>query len=502
MCGAFDASELVEPCIETCDRPVTQSTPAEGDLVRPRCGHEILYRAFVERYQSTVYRVAYGILADRQDGDEVAQRVFVKAYFSLASFDGRSSVFVRVYRIVVNECYGFRRTRSKESDSADNLAYTSVPITRDAYPAPDGVVLQRHLLNKVLERIGEEDRYLLLLPRTRRIFCGTTGRGDRHERIHDQGCAVSDATTADPGLRPVVARRRACPSRDLLMSQRIRRLCRRRAIALSAIGIGSWGRAAHALDTVLLKVGDATIEVSFVSGDLDLSRSALLDWIHAAASALTVYYGRFPVSSAMIQVSPADAKAGVMNAVTYGGPARTTITVGQHTSGAQLKDDWTMTHELVHMAFPSVRRRHHWIEEGLATYVEPVARAQAGFLRSEKTGSTWCATCRSTQVTAHIELPARQPQINARTAALYVALADNRDESQVARGENAGRALAHVAVVRSLTQIATIGLDSPFARDVTFSSQPGVGTNGLRLVAFLQDPASGQILGAALQKMQ
>jgi hypothetical protein len=89
------------------------------------------------------------------------------------------------------------------------------------------------------------------------------------------------------------------------MSQRIRRrLCRRRAIALSAIGIGSWGRTAYAPNSVLLKVGDATIEVSFVPGDLDLSHSALLDWIRAAASA-TVYYGRFPVSRAMIQVRPA-----------------------------------------------------------------------------------------------------------------------------------------------------------------------------------------------------
>ena len=107
-----------------------------------------------------------------------------------------------------------------------------------------------------------------------------------------------------------------------------------------------------------------------------------------------------------------------------------------------------------------------------------------------------------TQVSARIGLAAKQPQFNARTAALYVALADNRDESQVARGENAGRALTHVAVVRSLTQIGTIGLDSPFDKDVTFSSQPGVGTNGLRMVAFLQDTVSGQILGAALQKLQ
>ena len=36
------------------------------------------------------------------------------------------------------------------------------------------------------------------------------------------------------------------------------------------------------------------------------------------------------------------------------------------------------------MAFPSVSRQHHWIEEGLATYVEPIARAQAGSLRAER----------------------------------------------------------------------------------------------------------------------
>ena len=37
-------------------------------------------------------------------------------------------------------------------------------------------------------------------------------------------------------------------------------------------------------------------------------------------------------------------------------------------------------HELTHLAFPSVPARHRWIEEGLATYVEPIARAQAGLL--------------------------------------------------------------------------------------------------------------------------
>ena len=42
-----------------------------------------------------------------------------------------------------------------------------------------------------------------------------------------------------------------------------------------------------------------------------------------------------------------------------------------------------MTHEMVHLAFPSVPDEHHWIEEGIATYVEPIARAQVGDLSPE-----------------------------------------------------------------------------------------------------------------------
>ena len=43
-----------------------------------------------------------------------------------------------------------------------------------------------------------------------------------------------------------------------------------------------------------------------------------------------------------------------------------------------------LTHEMVHLAFPSVDDKHHWIEEGIATYVEPIARIQAGNLKAEQ----------------------------------------------------------------------------------------------------------------------
>jgi len=105
------------------------------------------------------------------------------------------------------------------------------------------------------------------------------------------------------------------------------------------------------------------------------------------------------------------------------------------------------------------------------------------------------------RLTARIELSASDQSFKGGRAILYVALADNRAESHVARGENAGRSLAHVAVTRILKPVGTIDLGGAFAKEVTLTIQPGVGTNGSRLIAFIQDPKSGHVLGVAAQKL-
>ena len=79
-------------------------------------------------------------------------------------------------------------------------------------------------------------------------------------------------------------------------------------------------------------------------------------------------------------------ESGVYNGTTFGfhDSALTRITVGQHTTKDELDRDWMLTHELIHMSFPDVPQKHHWIEEGIATYVEPIARVQIGQLTPEK----------------------------------------------------------------------------------------------------------------------
>ncbi len=129
---------------------------------------------------------------------------------------------------------------------------------------------------------------------------------------------------------------------------------------------------------LVLAVPSGKIEVTLPDEQLKVGRQDLLTWIKTAANTVSNYYGQFPVPHLTLRVHT-DGRAGVHHGVTYatdGGLI--VITVGRETSVDDLNDDWDLTHEMIHLAFPSMADKHHWIEEGISTYVEPVARAQAG----------------------------------------------------------------------------------------------------------------------------
>lgn len=136
-----------------------------------------------------------------------------------------------------------------------------------------------------------------------------------------------------------------------------------------------------------LHIGGSSIQVDFGPGTTDLPQDRIIAWVENAANSVAVYYGRFPVPRDRILVEFAGGR-GVGHGTTWGGvggfPAFTRVRIGEHTTQQDLDDDWMMTHELIHPAFPSMADEHHWIEEGLAVYVEPIARVQNGLLRPEK----------------------------------------------------------------------------------------------------------------------
>ena len=128
----------------------------------------------------------------------------------------------------------------------------------------------------------------------------------------------------------------------------------------------------------------STIDVRFEGDTTTPTRTDLLTWVRRAGDAVCTYYGKFPVPHLTLDVRVRGG-SGVHSGVTYpedGGYID--ISLGADTSVAQLNADWMLTHEMIHLAFPSMNRRHHWIEEGISVYVEPIARVQAGQLSAER----------------------------------------------------------------------------------------------------------------------
>jgi hypothetical protein len=137
-----------------------------------------------------------------------------------------------------------------------------------------------------------------------------------------------------------------------------------------------------------LLIGGANLQIEFSGTEPDLPKGSIIAKINQDAQAVAAYYGKFPVSSARIQIAVTTGKHGVLHGTTWGDrdgfPAVTRLFMGQHTGQRELDADWVATHELVHMALPSLPDSQHWLEEGIATYVEPIARSQVGQLQPEQ----------------------------------------------------------------------------------------------------------------------
>jgi hypothetical protein len=104
--------------------------------------------------------------------------------------------------------------------------------------------------------------------------------------------------------------------------------------------------------------------------------------------------------------------------------------------------------------------------------------------------------------TLHAHLTAEPVSNPPSSADVYCVVALNHAESQVTRGENGGNRLTHVAVVQLLQKAGTVEAGKNFDQDVTIHLKPGTDPASLRLVAFIQQPKAGAVLGAAMQRVQ
>src|SRR5665213_3314888 len=143
----------------------------EAALVRRvQAGDELAFRELVERYQAKIFSIIYGILRNHNDAEDIAQQVFSKVYFSIRNFDFRSSLLTWIYKITVNECYDYLRKKRVrklvyESDFSEEDAQRmqNSESTTGQAPAVDTQLARKDLVTKLLARLSNEDRSLLLL---------------------------------------------------------------------------------------------------------------------------------------------------------------------------------------------------------------------------------------------------------------------------------------------------------------------------------------------------
>ena len=103
------------------------------------------------------------------------------------------------------------------------------------------------------------------------------------------------------------------------------------------------------------------------------------------------------------------------------------------------------------------------------------------------------------KVSMHVEAGPLEA-IGARSANLYLAIADESDVSQVSRGENAGRTLKHVAVLRSLVPVGTVNKADKVSKDIAVNVS-NESRGRLRIVGIIQEQSAGRVLGVASARL-
>jgi RNA polymerase sigma-70 factor, ECF subfamily len=136
---------------------------------RAQGGDAQAFGLLVERYERRVFSLAYHLVGRREEVEDLAQEIFVKAFLGVRGYDGRSSFATWLSRVAVNHCYDYlRRQRTNrvtyfwqmsEEGQRALEAKAEGPL-QEGISAEDRVAL-RDLASKLLARAPVEDRIVL-----------------------------------------------------------------------------------------------------------------------------------------------------------------------------------------------------------------------------------------------------------------------------------------------------------------------------------------------------
>ena len=132
---------------------------------RSQKGDGEAFGQIIERYKSKLFNLAYGMIGDRSEADDLAQEVFIKAYYALPKFQFRSEFGTWLYRIAVNHVRDYLRKNKHRLDelSIHALGETIPGAAGTTYEDKQLEERRRTLVQAALRRLPDKYRTILAL---------------------------------------------------------------------------------------------------------------------------------------------------------------------------------------------------------------------------------------------------------------------------------------------------------------------------------------------------
>ncbi len=141
-------------------------------------------------------------------------------------------------------------------------------------------------------------------------------------------------------------------------------------------------------------VGNSKIDLVFTSTAPEPLRPIVLNWISAAARAVTTFMDSSPWCTWTSRVSLDDGHGAEPGQASGSDGALITVSVGRSSTASDLARSWLMTHEMVHLAFPSVTGSITGLKKASRPTWSLWPGARWRTFRPKTFGEIWCAACR------------------------------------------------------------------------------------------------------------
>jgi hypothetical protein len=138
--------------------------------------------------------------------------------------------------------------------------------------------------------------------------------------------------------------------------------------------------------------GDPALTLAVPSGAMQIPNEQLAAWVSAVAESNRRFWARSPTDGGLVLLIPSPRGGVPFGRVLSLGGAVVTVLVGTQATPQDLYDDWVLVHEFIHLGSPLMRDTGAWLNEGIATFYEPVLRARAGWKSEDEVWREWISS--------------------------------------------------------------------------------------------------------------